>query len=516
MNSPQWEFPTLKAGQTEQLGSAQVDSSLVEAMQLLRQIAFELVEQSDEIAKKMVLAYYQEIPAYAAIMDPSLREDVQSVSSEMVRCWLSVMSTGDPIPEALLRNLLEGVRRRVVQGIELPSVLRAFRLGIRVMWSEITGSPVWRNEPLQGLLAHIATWALDFADQISTSVAAAYFEESQRIDRERAHRRSALFDVILSGSKAESLESPLSLDLRHCVVVAKVTPNLTLLELERAGELLEQKAGALLWTVRHRSIVAVIAWPGDVSRSQLFSRLEKLVHDEHIEEIGIGGLAEGAPETRQSYTEAVAALRVGPLVVLNPRSVFDFQDFASVIAILEQPDRARRFVAGVLDPLGDLANKHWFLPTLEAFLSSQGGIKEVATIIGVHPNTVKYRLKELRGATDLVFAEGDRARTLVFALRVRRALATETSAHGRSNGLSHTATASAGLLGLRQRPLSGDPTQGRDLPSNENLNGPPAILGDLTLLEDSFFESMARAQARAVSGQFGYRGGAMPKSRSHR
>lgn len=390
---------------------------------LLKQIAAELAVQADDISLTMVSAYVAEIPAYAAISDQSLRDDVQAVSTAMVRCWLTVMSTGDPIDTGLLEPVVEGVRRRVAQGMDLQSMLRAFRVGIRVMWSEITSSPVWRSQPLQGSLVHVATWALDFADQISTAAAAAYVDESDQMTRERMHRRSGLLDVILSGAGSSPIACPQELESRHSVAVVRVSDNSSLLELERIGDLLESRGGAVLWTVRHRSVVAIITWPLDVNRSRLGQRLGRLVQDDHIEAIGLGGLAEGAAETRQSYAEASSALRLGLAVSPMTRPIYDFQDLAPVVAILEQPERARRFADGLLEPLGTLVRRPWVLPTLEVYLSCQGRLKEVASTLDVHPNTVKYRLRELRAATDLVFADGDRAMALLLALRVRRALA---------------------------------------------------------------------------------------------
>ncbi|MDA8285719.1 MAG: helix-turn-helix domain-containing protein [Actinomycetota bacterium] len=390
--------------------------------QLLRKVAAEVSPQADDIAHSMILAYDAEIPAYAAISDQALRDDIQSVSSAMVRCWLAVMSTGVPMDAELLETMTEGARRRAVQGVDMQSMLRAYRVGIRVMWGEITASPLWRSQALQGSLAQVASWALDFADRISSAVAAAYLDESNELARQRAHRRSALLDVILSAGHAEVVDRPVELCRRHSVAAIRVAPDLTLRELERAGDVLEAEGGAVLWTVRHRSLVAIIDWPATVGRDQLCLRLARLGHGSQIEAIGLGGMAENVTETRQSYAEAVAALRVGSAVAQSSRPVFDFQDLAPLIALLERPEQARRFAAAAIEPVGDIAKRPWVLPTLEAYLTYQGHLKEVATALGVHPNTVKYRLRELRATTGAVFAVGDQAAMVLLALKVRRAL----------------------------------------------------------------------------------------------
>jgi hypothetical protein len=424
-------------------GLLQNDSPLAEirtlggdrAAALLREVATQLIEQADEIADTMLRAYDAEIPTYsAAITDQAMREDVHVVSSAMVRCWLTVMSTGEAVTPELLRPMTEGARRRAAQGIDLQSMLRAYRVGIRVMWSEITASPVWRREALQGALAQVATWALDFADKISTAVAAAYLEETEQLAREREHRRSALLNVILSGPVAEPIDRPADLDRRHSVVVARVVPDLSLFELEQTGQLLEERAGALLWTVRHRSVVAAVAWPAGLTRDQLARRLGRLVHEGQIVAIGLGGSAEGVTETRESYAEAIAALRVGPLVGTAMSPVYDFLDLAPLIALLERPEAARRFAQSVLEPLGELVQRPWLLPTLEAYLVNQGRLKQAAADLGVHMNTVKYRLKGLRAFTDPLVADGTRATTLLLALRVLRLLESEVASRPATGG----------------------------------------------------------------------------------
>ncbi len=401
------------------------------AAALLRDVATDLIDQADDIASTMVRAYEAEIPAYAAISDQSLKDDVHSVSSEMVRCWLTVMSTGEGVSSELLRPMTEGARRRAAQGIDLQSLLRAFRVGIRVMWSEITASPVWRGQALQGVMAEVATWALDFADKISTAVAAAYLDEAEALARVREHRRSALLNAILSGPVAEPIDHPAELDRPHRVAVARVAPDLSLLELEHAGHLLEERAGAVLWTVRHRSVVAALELQPERTRDEVNRKLGRLLHEGQIVAVGLGGHAEGISETRKSYEEATAVLRVGPLLGTATSPVFDFLDYAPLIALLRQPDRAQRFAATVLEPLGNLARRPWLLPTLEAYLLNQGRTKQTAAALGVHMNTVKYRLKEIRPCVDAELADGNRTAALLLAIRILRILEADTSGRTR-------------------------------------------------------------------------------------
>jgi len=390
---------------------------------LLRQIAAQQTVEADRIAAAMFAAYAEEIPAYAQIGDPALREDVQSVSAAMVRAWLEVMSSGRPITTEALEPLLQGARRRAAQGVDLHSMLRAYRVGVRVMWSELVSTPEWQSHSLQAALVHVAEWALDFADRVSTEVAAVYLDELAHANRRREHRRSALLNVLLAGPGGESVEAPRELEQPHAVVVGRVAEDSRLDALERVGATLETEASAVLWTVRHRSVIAAVPLPAHGGRAALLRRLDALLPLEDVSAFGVGGNARGAVQTRQSYSEAVDTLRVGAVLGRSGSPVYDYQEMAPAIALLQRPEQARRFVATALEPLGTLVERSWVLPTLEAYLSRQGRIKEAATQLGVHLNTVKYRLREVRAAAGTAFAEGERAAALLLALKLHRLLA---------------------------------------------------------------------------------------------
>jgi len=390
------------------------------AAALLREVADQLEPQADAIARTMVHSYEVEIPTYHAIGDPTLLDDVHSVSATMVRLWLTVMATGQPVDEELLQLLSEGARRRAAQGIDLESMLRAYRIGIRVMWSEIIGSSAWHGRALQGVMGPVATWALEFADRISTSVAAAYLDEAAHVAREREHRRSGLLNVILAGPGPEQRHAPEELAAPHCVVLAKVPSKLTLAALESVGQLLETTVDAGLWTVRHCSVVAAVPSPPGTDRAQLLQRLARLTYSGQILAFGIGDTAKGPAETRQSYAEAADALEIGPRMASLPSPVYDHRELAPVIALLADPDRARRFAATALEQLAPMMDRKWTLATVEAYLVRQGRLKEVAAALGVHQNTVKYRLNELRPLLDGTVGDGDRAASLLLALRVHQ------------------------------------------------------------------------------------------------
>ncbi len=397
------------------------------AAQLLHEIAEHKAAEAGGIAATMCAAYAAEIPAYARIGDPALMEDVRSVSEWLVRLWLLVMSTGRRPTAGDFAPNVEGARRRVAQGIDLHSLLRAYRVGVRVMWHELMDAPQWRKPCLQAALGQVAELALDYADRLNTEVAAAYVDELARVTRERTHRRTALLDLILAGPGGETVHPPADLQRPHAVVVAQVAQGLPLERLEAIGAAIEEPLGATLWTVRHQSVIAAAPLPTKEGRSGLLRRLPALALKPEVLAIGLGGTARSARDTRQSYAEAVEALRVGPVLSTRGRTVYDYHEYAPAIVLLAQPDQARRFVVTALEPLGDLVRRPWVLPTLEAYIARQGRAKEAAALLGVHLNTVKYRLNELQDSLGHVLSNGDRASSLLLALKLHRLLEAEAA-----------------------------------------------------------------------------------------
>jgi hypothetical protein len=393
------------------------------AAALLRGVAEQLESRVDEIADMMVSTQQSEIPAYQGMHDESMLEDVRTISVAVVRMWLSVMATGRPVDETMLTPVIEGSRRRVAQGVDIESLLRAYRVGIRVMWREISGSREWGQKSLHEAIGPVVTWVLNFSDLMSTTVAAAYIEETGRLAREQEHRRSSLLNLILAGPSPERHQAPEEIDSPHCMIEVRVAENLPLSQLEDIGSVLARRAGAVLWTVRHSSVVAVVRLSDRLDRRALLENLGKLLVDPRIVAFGVGNRAQGPTETRQSHIEATEAVGIGPHLVGTGSRVYDYRALAPLIALLQDPMRARRFAETTLEPLAPILDRVWALETLDAYLSRQGRQREVAQVLNVHLNTVKYRLNELRPHLDAALTvDGDGAATLLLAIRVRQYL----------------------------------------------------------------------------------------------
>lgn len=395
-----------------------------ETAAVLATVAQELRPDVDQIADRMIAAQRAEIPGYYEMYDTSLIADARSVSVAVVGLWLDAMASGEGVSDEAIAPVIEGARRRAVQGVGLEPLLRAYRVGIRVMWTQLIASPAWRAGALDDAMGQLATGALSFADRMTTAVAAAYLDEVAHLTREREHRRSSLLNVILAGPTSEQHRALADLAEPHCVIVAQVEEGAPLARLEALGAMLERHAGARLWTVRHSSLVAVIF--GSQPRSILRERLASLPDDGRVLAIGLGNRATSTAETRISYAEAAEALNAGPALGMTAGRVYDYSALAPVLALLRDRSAAERFAATALEPFAAILSRRWALPTLDAYLSRGGRTGQMAVALDLHPNTVKYRMSELAPYLPADALDGDQAATLLLAIRVHQYLRERT------------------------------------------------------------------------------------------
>ena len=395
-------------------------------LRVLRQAAERQEAEADRISTAIFEGLRTEIPAYGAIQDPELIRDVQAVSASIVTIWLRAIKTGE-IDEDELSPIRQGARRRVRQGVDLQSLLKAYRVAIRVMWRELLLSPEWRSPELAPLLAVLAEWALDFTDAMTTEVDTAYLDEQRRIAGEAELRRSSLLELVLAG-RPDDARLELMPDLRrlHVVAVAEVSDDLPMERLDRVGAVLERQAQAKLWTVRHKAVVAVLRRAPAEKRDVTLKLLEDLVASEPIvTRIGLGGDSAGPETTPLSYAEAHDALRIGKALFGDSRRVHDFTSLGQYGIALREPLVADRWADSVLAERAAGLKKSWSLPTLESYLVKRGNLKLVARELRVHVNTVKYRLAILRRQLGTRIDDGDVAVELLLALRLKKILKTQ-------------------------------------------------------------------------------------------
>lgn len=359
------------------------------------------------LADSLMESFQAAIPIYQAMPEETLRQ-VRDVVEDNLACVSRCMRRGsDPSGDELV-PFRESATRRAHEGVALPAVLEAYRMGARMAWHDLRRITEAHRQPMLGL--EFATGVMSYIDTVSAAVAAAYISEFESLASDREAARRDFVDGILDGSLAREevfdRGEALGLDTKSSYVVCL----LALVDSSPEGEVSREKQRRLRSMVTtlphgHRSLVvnrgqelmAVIpaaAGTEDLLTERLHAFVERA--REHMGErvaAGLGGIHVDITELASGYREAGVALAAAR------GGVSDVAVYGNVVMeelILREPAIARRLSRSVIEPL---RTHPFLLETLQEYLRHGPALPEVASRLSVHPNTVAYRLARIKEFT---------------------------------------------------------------------------------------------------------------------
>jgi sugar diacid utilization regulator len=141
--------------------------------------------------------------------------------------------------------------------------------------------------------------------------------------------------------------------------------------------------------------------------------------------VGVGNLAVSVAELARSYLEARQALRLtrragGRGRVSSYRSLGAFR----LLLEVQSPEALRRFVQELLGPLLEYAQSRDtpLVETLEALSSARWVRRAAARQLGIHINSMTYRVERIEGLTGLSLDDPETRVAISIALRARAML----------------------------------------------------------------------------------------------
>jgi PucR family transcriptional regulator, purine catabolism regulatory protein len=196
-------------------------------------------------------------------------------------------------------------------------------------------------------------------------------------------------------------------------------------------ETLNRRRMRMLWRLRHNQ--AEIVWPAvnpaeaASAASDIFQELSRragTLTPPMVVSMGVGRVRGGAAGIRQSHQEAKQALTMSRRLH-GPGRLTNFDDlgiYRLIFAAQDLPE-LRTFHDEALTTLIEYDRQHGaeLIKTLSAFFAGRCGPKEAASILGVHRNTVLYRLDRIRELTKMDLDDAD------VRLRLHLALSTHTA-----------------------------------------------------------------------------------------
>jgi hypothetical protein len=271
----------------------------------------------------------------------------------------------------------------------MDALLAAYRVGARVAWRELA-APAARAGVEATTMAQFAELVFAYIDELSAASVAGHTDELSTSGRVRERYRERLGQHLLAGARQDLL-----------VAAA-----------ERADWPLPATLTAVL--VPPAQVRGVLASLGpdtllvgeDLPSADALSLL--LVPDadgagrQHLIRMLTGRQAVVGPprpwtRARLSYDRAARAATMVTTPTSHGRPV-DSEDHLAELVITADPDALHDLRARILAPLGGMrpATRERLEATLRSWLLHQGRRDAVAAELHVHPQTVRYRMGQLR------------------------------------------------------------------------------------------------------------------------
>lgn len=370
----------------------------------------------DAVTEEIIAEIQLGVPEYARPENrdylDALRLGVGQALGQFVECIDDPRVTWDGV-EKVYRHL---GRVEAHEGRSLDALQSALRLGARVAWRRMCQE----SEDLgitPRMLSRLGEAVFLFLDGIATAAAAGYAEARARVAGELDRRRLRLFDLIL----AEPAASPEAIaDLAH---TAQWRPPATI-----AAVALDDCAGDdrpmapslppdVLADLNRRKSCLLVPDPEGPGRMRA---LEQALQG-WVAVIGPTEPLSGAARSLRWARDALALARRG---IIPADRLIRCSDHLSDLVVLRDEELVRRLAATRLAPLAELrpAQRDRLAETLLAWLQNAGRAPRVAKRLHVHPQTVRYRLRELERLFGDDMTDPDLRFELELALRARKLL----------------------------------------------------------------------------------------------
>jgi hypothetical protein len=378
-----------------------------------------LRDRLPDVATHTVEAVTAEVPDYAGALSGSMGANIEAAVQMALAGFLKLArGARDADPSTPLDPTLDGAyalgRGEARSGRSMDALLAAYRVGARVAWRELARAAADDGLPAT-TMAQFAELVFAYIDELSAASVAGHTDELTTSGRVRERRRERLGQRLVAGAG-------------HGVLSAAA---------ERAEwEPPRSLTAVLLPAAQVRGVVASLGpdtlqvgedLPGldDVGLDQPFALLLVPNVDgrgrRHLMRVldrrqAVVGPPRPWMQARSSYDRAV---RTVPLVgSLDAGGPVDTEEHLAELVLGADPDALADLRARVLEPLADLpeATRQRLAETMLSWLLHQGRREDVARELHIHPQTVRYRMGQLRRLYGDRLSDPRHVRDLILAL----------------------------------------------------------------------------------------------------
>lgn len=344
-----------------------------------------------ETADAIIAAIRESVPAYSRPLEGAFGATLRAGVEQALADFLDdVEGRGDqPEPSRGIYAALG--RGEAREGRSMDALLAAYRVGARVAWRR-TAAAGRRAGFDTETLALLAEGFFAFIDDLSARSAAGFVEERSAAAGEAARRRRALIALLAQPAPID----PAALEAAAREADWEIPRELAALAWLDDSEQPVARAlplGTLAASTEDGVPCALVPDAGAPGRR---AELARAVGDRPA---AVGPLVPGG-EAARSLARATATLRLISLGVLPNEGLVSSEDRLAQLIVHADDELLTELSERRLAPLANRSERSRarLRETLAIWLDHQGNVPGTARALGVHPQTVRYRLEQLREA----------------------------------------------------------------------------------------------------------------------
>jgi len=388
------------------------------ALSIPAPVADEMRKELPSVAERTVAAIVVEVPSYADAFSGEMGRNIENAVQLALGGFLQLASEGGdgdastPIQPALDAAYALG-RGEARSGRSMDALLGAYRVGARVSWRHMADSGVRAGLSAEQL-AHFAELVFAYIDQLSAASVAGHSDELATTGRVRERYRERLANVLLGRAS------------RQDKVAAAERADWALPRTLTAVIVPEARVRTALGSLDARTLRSTEEVPGSAASGELVAllvpdaegRSRPALMRSLREAEAVVGPARPWDEVDSSYARALRARQLG-LPPGGAGSLDTEERLPELVLRADEPALAD-LRAQALAPLADLGEsaREKLTETLRSWLLHQGRRDAVAAELFVHPQTVRYRMTQLRELYGPRLEEPGTVLALILALGV--------------------------------------------------------------------------------------------------
>jgi len=360
------------------------------ALRLPAAIATQMRQDMAGVAEQVIAAVIGEVPSYRDPFQGRMGRNIETAVKVALDGFLDLASRREGIDageqvEAVLEAAYALGRGEARSGRTMDALAQAYRVGARVAWREMSAAAV--NSGLEATqLARLAELVFAYIDELSDASVSGHADELATSGRLRQRRLDRLAVRLVEGApEADLIAAAERADWDPPALLTTVMlPDVKFRSLRsqldsRALQVPEETAALDLEPGFTVVLVPVGSGRGRKAMLRVLANAEAIV-----------GPPRPWAQARASYLRVIQTHR------LQLRG--DTDDHLADLVVGADPDARSDLRAKVLAPLGkqSAASRTKLTETLRAWLLHQGRRDDIAAALFVHPQTVRYRMGQLR------------------------------------------------------------------------------------------------------------------------